>query len=126
MPDGRVLLVRAAGTGWTYPGGRLESGETAPAALGREVAEEGCALVLAARYLGCLRVEPGGGVEAVFAARVLLRDWVPRHGTVARKVVPVDRVVAEVAADQALRPVVAEVLVVAVRWWGGQLVGRPR
>ena len=44
-PDGRVLmqrrrLSRAHGGLWEFPGGKVEPGETATAALAREIAEE--------------------------------------------------------------------------------------
>src|SRR5579862_2429450 len=40
-PDGRYLLIRRADVGqWALPGGTLEWGETLPASLARELAEE--------------------------------------------------------------------------------------
>jgi 8-oxo-dGTP pyrophosphatase MutT (NUDIX family) len=68
---GRLLLVRKAGTRWfMQPGGKIDSGESALAALRRELLEE-IGLQLdedAAGYLGCFSAaaanEPGLDVTA--------------------------------------------------------------
>lgn len=51
--EGRILLVRKRGTGaFMLPGGKLDAGESALAALHREVAEELACEIAAARPLG--------------------------------------------------------------------------
>ncbi len=76
--EGRILLVRKAGTPWfMQAGGKIESGETAIAALARELAEE-IGLPLEpnqARYLGHFSApaanEPDFLVEAeIFHIRI--------------------------------------------------------
>lgn len=56
---GRLLLVRRADTGdWELPGGRVEPGESAAAALEREVEEE-CGLVVRVSGVAGLYTDPG-------------------------------------------------------------------
>jgi 8-oxo-dGTP pyrophosphatase MutT (NUDIX family) len=51
--EGRLLLQeRASNEGWSLPGGAIEPGETPEQALLREVLEETCLDVAAARLLG--------------------------------------------------------------------------
>ncbi len=70
---GRLLLVRRAnepGRGrWSIPGGRVEHGETEPAALVREVAEETGLDVAPGRCLG--RVRRGRYEIADYSATVV-------------------------------------------------------
>ncbi|MGA8210875.1 MAG: NUDIX domain-containing protein, partial [Nocardioidaceae bacterium] len=68
--EGRLLLVRrgrepARGT-WSVPGGRVEPGESDPAATVREVLEETGLRVLVGPLLGTVEREaPGGGVYVI-------------------------------------------------------------
>lgn len=68
--DGRLLLVRRGrppGRGlWSLPGGRVEAGESDPAALVREVAEETGLAVEVCEIVGSVeRAGPGGVVYEI-------------------------------------------------------------
>jgi 8-oxo-dGTP pyrophosphatase MutT (NUDIX family) len=98
-PDGRVVLVQAPDGFINLPGGQLEPGETAAAALAREVAEEASARVTAHRYLACQHVwdpqapaGPTSHYQTRWWARVELAPWNPSDDEyVARRlVVPSD------------------------------------
>ena len=66
---GRVLLVRRVDTGdWELPGGRVDPGESAVAALVREVAEES-GLVVDVRGVAGLYSDPGHVVEQAGVVR---------------------------------------------------------
>jgi 8-oxo-dGTP pyrophosphatase MutT (NUDIX family) len=72
-PDGRVLLVRKRGTtAFMQPGGKIEAGEAAEAALRRELGEE-LALVFApdaAVYLGRFEAPAAHEAGATVTAEV--------------------------------------------------------
>lgn len=74
---GRVLLVRHTYmAGWFFPGGGVESGETAVHALGREMAEEAGVEVAAPPTLaGVFSNHPGFRNDHVLLYRVT--DWRP-------------------------------------------------
>lgn len=62
-PHGRLLLVRRADTGdWELPGGRVDPGESAAAALRREVAEES-GLTVRVHGVAGLYTDPGHVVD---------------------------------------------------------------
>ena len=72
VQDGRVLAARrsapaAVAGGWEFPGGKVEAGESLPAALARECREE----------LGVI-VEPLRQIAAAQDADIDLRLWVAR------------------------------------------------
>ncbi|KRW94238.1 NUDIX domain-containing protein [Paracoccus sp. MKU1] len=99
-PDGRTLLVRKAGTRvFQQPGGKIDAGETAEAALCRELAEETGLRVEAGRLRGLGRFraraanEPGrqvladlfllhlpDGMEIVPGAEIAEARWVDPAG----------------------------------------------
>jgi ADP-ribose pyrophosphatase YjhB (NUDIX family) len=67
---GRLLLVRRANPPaqglWSIPGGRVESGETAEAAVRRELAEETGLIGTVVREVGTVhRAAPSGGTYVI-------------------------------------------------------------
>jgi 8-oxo-dGTP pyrophosphatase MutT (NUDIX family) len=86
---GMIVLGAFGARGERYRnllGGGVEPGETLEGCLAREVMEEGCARVVACRYIGCQRVDDPGHpagprryYQARFWARVELLPWDPRH-----------------------------------------------
>src|SRR5690349_23117755 len=64
-PDGRLLLVQRCDSGdWELPGGRVDVGESAIVAAGREVAEESGVVVHVTGLIG-LYTDPGHIVRSV-------------------------------------------------------------
>ena len=92
--DGQIVLTSQDGISWDFPAGRPEAGETWEETLRREVLEEACAVVTAARLLGYCRGECIAGheeklvlVRAIWLARVELREWKPQFEIVQRRLV---------------------------------------
>lgn len=68
---GRVLAARRrAPVGWEFPGGKVEPGETEPAALAREIREELGVTVEVGERIGPDVPMPGDAVLRVWTARV--------------------------------------------------------
>lgn len=104
--SGDVVLVSSDGARWEFPGGRPIDGESWGDTLCREVREEACSGVLEARLLGFCRSWCVDGTESglvlvrsIWHARVALEAWKPEHEMVLRKLVPVERAIAEVATE---------------------------
>ncbi len=93
IDDGRVLLVRHGYTpGWHFPGGGVEPGETAQAALARELEEEAGLALRSPPELVSVHHHPGlAGRDHVLVFRVT--QW------------------------QAVRTVVPSAEIAEVRWW---------
>ncbi len=104
---GRVLIAERLGDGpfsglWEFPGGKIDSGETAPQALSRELAEElGIEVTVCASFMN-LRHEYADRVvtieffivsdwnsEPVGREGQALR-WVPKDNLDARQLLPAD------------------------------------
>ena len=93
-PAGRLLILKPVyKSGWTIPGGVMETGETPWSACQREVREE-CGLVVRRGRLACVDFRPPhrgklGGLRFLFdcgplpeedlAAIVLQREEISRH-----------------------------------------------
>jgi ADP-ribose pyrophosphatase YjhB (NUDIX family) len=93
-PDGGIVIISPDGTTWDLPAGRPEPGETWEDTLRREMDEEACATVTAARLLGFTRGQCATGperglvlVRSVWRAEVGLRPWEARFEIAGRRVV---------------------------------------
>ena len=104
--SGEVVLITQDGKSWGFPGGRPEGSESWEETLWREVREEACAEVTNAKLLGfslgkIIRGPEKGLVlvRSFWLAYVQLQAWVPEPDTLARKLVPPNRVLSELAPD---------------------------
>lgn len=95
-PSGEVVLStpNIDRVRWDLPAGRPEGDETLEETLRREVREEACAEVTAARLLGHARsvciAGPQTGkvlVRSIWRAEVILEPWAPEYEIVARRCV---------------------------------------
>jgi ADP-ribose pyrophosphatase YjhB (NUDIX family) len=97
--DGGIVVISPDGTIWDVPAGRPEPGENWEETLRREMGEEACATVVAARLLGFTRGQCVAGpergrvlVRSVWRADVELRPWEARFEIADRRVVAPDSV----------------------------------
>jgi ADP-ribose pyrophosphatase YjhB (NUDIX family) len=93
--DGAVVLISPDGERWGWPGGRPEPGESWEQTLRREILEEACATVTAARLLGFVRGRCLSGhekglvlVRSIWRAEVTLGPWRPQHEIPFRRTIP--------------------------------------
>ena len=92
--DGEVVLIKFEGR-WEIPAGRPEGDETWEETLRREMMEEACVAVIAARLLGfgrsqCIRGAQEGHVivRSMWRAAVELQPWEPQFEIAERLVIP--------------------------------------
>ena len=93
-PSREIVLISSDGSHWDLPAGRPEPGETWEDTLRREMLEEACATVVAARLLGFVRGECVAGhelgrvlVRSIWRADVQLGPWAPQFEIPHRRVV---------------------------------------
>lgn len=73
--DGKVLLVKNPRRGWEFPGGQVETGETLPEALAREIKEESgvtARVVKLAGVYSSITVKAGFGGAGMVPTKVIL------------------------------------------------------
>jgi ADP-ribose pyrophosphatase YjhB (NUDIX family) len=94
---GQIVLISADGRHWDLPAGRTEGDESWEETLRREVREEACATVIAARLLGFARSSclsgPQAGlvlVRSFWRAEVVLDPWQPLFEIAHRRLVEPD------------------------------------
>ena len=88
---GRVLAARrVTPDGWEFPGGKVEAGETEPAALARELREELGVEVEVGVRVGPEAPVPGGYVLRVWTARLTAGEPAPLEHAELRWLAPED------------------------------------
>ncbi|HZS04756.1 MAG TPA: NUDIX domain-containing protein [Blastocatellia bacterium] len=110
--DDAVVLISNDGERWGWPGGRPEGDESWEQTLRREVLEETCAVVVAARLLGFCRAAcltgPEAGlvlVRSVWRAEVGLMKWEPRFEIAHRRVVPATELLSYLRMEEGFEPI---------------------
>ena len=115
-----MALISADGAHWDLPGGRPEGFEDWEETLRRELSEEACAIVHAARLLGfsrghCVRGGEKGLVlvRAIWRADVELQPWEPRFEIRHRRVVPAADLLSHLTLDEGYLPTYRRALIEA-------------
>ncbi len=113
-PDGGVVLVSQDGAHWSLPGGRPEGDETWEQTLRREILEEACCTVRAARLLGFSRGACTSGpeqglvlVRSLWRAEVEVLPWEPRFEISHRRIVPAAELREHLWIDPGFEPIYA-------------------
>ena len=111
-PDGHVVLVSGDGVRWGWPGGRPEGDESWEQTLRREILEEACAVVSAARLLGFCRSACLSGpekglvlVRSIWRAEVELLPWKPRFEISHRRLVHAAELKLQVWMEKGFEPI---------------------
>jgi hypothetical protein len=110
--DGQLVLISPNGELWGFPAGRPEDGESLEDTLRREVQEEACATVVAARLLGfsagtCVEGHEEGLVlvRSIWRADVRVDEWEPRCEIPHRRAVgPTDAMIEAMLAANPYAP----------------------
>ena len=77
--DDDVVLISSDGARWGWPGGRPEPGESWQQTLEREILEEACARVTAARLLGFVREPCADGPNTIPFRRTVPASELARY-----------------------------------------------
>ena len=118
--SGEVVLVTEDGVRWDLPAGRPEGDETWEQTLRREMLEEACAEVGAARLLGfaqgrCTEGHERGQVlvRSFWLADVVLHPWEPQFEIVERKLVPARDLLSHMTIEPGYFPIYRRALLEA-------------
>jgi len=110
--DGCVVLISNDGLRWGWPGGRPEPDESWEQTLYREVLEETCSVVRAARLLGFCRSVCISGpeeglvlVRSIWRAEVELQPWEPRFEIAHRRLVPGAELLSHLWIEEGFAPI---------------------
>jgi ADP-ribose pyrophosphatase YjhB (NUDIX family) len=111
-PDSQVVLISNDGVRYGWPGGRPEGDESWEQTRRREILEEACAVVSAARLLGFCRGACVSGperdrvlVRSVWLAQVELLPWEPRFEIAHRRAVPAHELRAHLWTEEGFEPI---------------------
>jgi ADP-ribose pyrophosphatase YjhB (NUDIX family) len=115
-----IILISGDGERWGWPGGRPEGDESWEQTLYREVREEACAVVTAARLLGFCRGECRTGPEAgrvlvrsIWRAEVTVKPWQPRFEIQHRRLVSDSRLRTDLWMEPGTEPIYRRALLEA-------------
>jgi ADP-ribose pyrophosphatase YjhB (NUDIX family) len=110
--DGCVVLIGNDGLRWGWPGGRPEPDESWEQTLYREVLEETCSVVRAARLLGFCRSVCISGpeeglvlVRSIWRAEVELLPWEPRFEIAHRRLVASAELLSHLSMEEGFAPI---------------------
>jgi ADP-ribose pyrophosphatase YjhB (NUDIX family) len=110
--DSQVVLISNDGIRWGWPGGRPEGDESWEQTLRREILEEACAVVSAARLLGFCRSACISGpekglvlVRSIWRAEVELMPWEPRFEIAHRLAVAAHELRAHLWMEEGFEPI---------------------